>query len=125
MSYADSYCEWAADHQLPKTDEQKTTSFETWLNSKEAESYTVAARELSPRALKVFKNAAEKLEGIFAPGDFAELGFKTMQVLRPKIVELEKIGLLVSTQDDTDKRRKTIQITPKGWLVAHKLIERS
>ncbi len=48
-----------------------------------------------------------------------------MQVLRPKIVELEKIGLLVSTQDDTDKRRKTIQITPKGWLVAHKLIERS
>jgi hypothetical protein len=120
LSYADDYCEWAADRELPKTPEAKAENFLSWLNSKATDAHSVAAKELSPRALKVFQDAVG-LGGVFAPSDYAALGFNTMQVLRPKIVELEKIGLLVSTQDDSDKRRKTIQVTPKGWLVSHKL----
>jgi DNA-binding MarR family transcriptional regulator len=40
---------------------------------------------------------------------------------RPSIKDLEDSGLLISTRDDGDKRRKTIQITSKGWMVNHHL----
>lgn len=44
--------------------------------------------------------------------------------MRPHVKDLEDAGLLVSTQDEGDKRRKTIQITPKGWLVNYALANR-
>ena len=37
--------------------------------------------------------------------------------LRPQIKALEDVNLVASAIDDTDKRRKTISITPRGWLV--------
>jgi hypothetical protein len=55
--------------------------------------------------------------GIFSPSDFEAFGFNSIPAFRPHIRDLESTGLVVSTQDDGDKRRKTIQVTPKGWLV--------
>jgi hypothetical protein len=69
-----------------------------------------------PTTLEVFKTATSG-SGTFGPGDFAAFGFNNMPGFRPYIKNLEDVNLVVSTQDETDKRRKTIQITPKGWLV--------
>ena len=38
--------------------------------------------------------------------------------MRPHIKDLESVGLLVMSQDESDKRRRTGTITPKGWLVS-------
>ena len=66
---------------------------------------------------QVFNHAIE-VGGVFSPSDFEVFGFNSIAAFRPSIRDLEGVGMLVSTQDDGDKRRKTIQITPKGWLVS-------
>ena len=40
--------------------------------------------------------------------------------LRPQIKSLEDGQLVQSSKDDNDKRRKTIVVTPRGWLVNYK-----
>ena len=41
--------------------------------------------------------------------------------LRPQVKALEDVNLVVSAIDESDKRRKTISVTPRGWLVNYKL----
>jgi hypothetical protein len=40
-----------------------------------------------------------------------DFGFNSIPAFRPHIRDLESAGLVVCTQDEGDKRRKTIQIT--------------
>jgi hypothetical protein len=116
LSYADDYCQWVADREKPKSDVEKHDLFDRWLNEQAQTAYEAVRKELRPRAIVVFKKAIET-GGIFSPSDFEEYGFNSIAAFRPHIRDLESVGLLVSTQDDGDKRRKTIQITPKGWMV--------
>lgn len=116
LSYADDYCQWVADRKNPENDIEKHNSFEEWLNEQAKTAYDAVRQELRPRALEVFQRAI-KTGGIFSPSDFEEFGFNSIAAFRPHIRDLESVGLLVSTQDEGDKRRKTIQITPKGWMV--------
>ncbi|MBM5817672.1 MAG: hypothetical protein FJ083_14125 [Cyanobacteria bacterium K_Offshore_surface_m2_239] len=64
----------------------------------------------------VFENAI-KQDGVFSPGDYESFQFNSLQAFRPYVKALEDAGLLVSTHDEGDKRRKTIQVTALGWLV--------
>jgi|GEM_PF-4424066 len=41
--------------------------------------------------------------------------------MRSHIVDLEKYSLVSRSIDDGDKRRKTIQITPKGYFANYRL----
>ena len=41
--------------------------------------------------------------------------------MRPHIHALEEANLVTSVIDETDNRRKTISLTPRGWLVQYKL----
>jgi len=117
LSYADDYCQHVGDlDREPYDDNQKADAFSTWLKGQCKIAYEACRQELRPKALEVFRNAAS-FGGIFSPSDFVDFGFNSIPAFRPHIRDLEAAGLVVSTQDDGDKRRKTIQITPKGWLV--------
>lgn len=116
LSYADDYCQWTADRTSPTEEIGKHKYFEEWLNEQAESAYDAFKRELRPKAIEVFEKAVQ-LNGIFSPSDFETFGFNSIPAFRPHIRDLEAVGVLVSTQDDGDKRRKTIQITPKGWMV--------
>jgi DNA-binding MarR family transcriptional regulator len=116
LSQADDYCQWVADRMPPVDDTSKIETFWKWLLEQSEMAYNAVKQELRPKAIEVFKTCIE-FGGIFSPSDFEEFGFNSIPAFRPHIRDLEAVGVLVSTQDDGDKRRKTIQVTPKGWLV--------
>lgn len=119
LSNADIYCQWIADEGSPDTDEEREESFHRWLNEQAKSNYEAVKLQLRPRAWEVF-SVGVALQ-IFSPGDYELFGFNSIQAMRTHIRGLEEAGLLVSTQDDGDRRRKTIQVTSKGWLVQHHL----
>lgn len=117
LNQADDYCQYMFDRYPPQTDDDKDAEFTRWLASQAAEAYEAAKAQLRPAPLRVFQDACQRV--VFGPGDFAEFGFSSVQAIRPHIRDLESVQLLVSTQDEADKRRKTIQVTGRGWLVKH------
>jgi hypothetical protein len=119
LNQADEYCQWTFDRLTPRSDAEKEAMFDEWLASRASETYEAARSQLRPKPLEVFQLACEKV--VFSPGDFADFGFSSVQAIRPHIRDLENVNLLVSTQDEGDKRRKTIQVTGQGWLVKHHL----
>jgi len=116
LSYADDFCQWISDRTAPIGDAQRESMFKQWLAEQANAAHDAVRQELRPRALDAFNNAVS-IGGVFSPSDYESFGFNSIQAFRPSIRDLEAVGVLVSTQDDGDKRRKTIQITPKGWLV--------
>lgn len=121
LNNADEYCQWCfSKDSSPETDEEKDKQFENWLNEQAEAAYHAAKSQLRPKPLEVFKAACGRV--VFSPGDFEEFGFASVQAFRPHIRDLENVSLLTSTQDEVDKRRKTIQVTPRGWLVLHHLV---
>ena len=90
--------------------------FNRWMSEQASAAFDAVRQELRPRAVEVFEKATS-VGGVFSPSDFEDFNFNSVQAFRPSIRDLEAVGLLVSTQDDGDKRRKTIQVTPKGWMV--------
>ncbi len=117
LSYADDFCQWIADQTEPPTsNDEKHSMFIQWLNEQTEAAYQAVRQELRPKAVEVFQ-VAIRLGGVFSPSDFEDFGFNSIPAFRPHIRDLEGVGLLVSTKDDGDKRRKTIQVTPKGWIV--------
>jgi DNA-binding MarR family transcriptional regulator len=122
LGRADNFCQWVAEQNLPQTLDEKRSAFSEWLNAEASAALTAAQSALKPRAWEVF-SVAIGLGGVFSPSDFQEFAFNSSMALRPHVKDLEDAGLLVSTQDEGDKRRKTIQVTPKGWLVKYAQIQ--
>jgi hypothetical protein len=120
LSNAEDYCNWVDEQEEPTDDQERHQKFVEWLAELTADAYSAVQRQLRPRALGVFQKAVE-IGGVFSPSDFADFGFNGIPQFRPSIKDLEDTGLLVSTRDDGDKRRKTIQITAKGWMVNYHL----
>jgi hypothetical protein len=122
LSKADSFCQWVADNFSPDTYPvdafAKRGAFSSWLTHESSEALKASTDALKPRAWQVFKVAID-LDGVFSPSDFESFDFNSSQALRPHVKDLEDAGLLVSTQDEGDKRRKTIQVTALGWLVKY------
>lgn len=116
LSHADNFCQWIADGEAPPDEESKHAAFEKWLNEQACAAYDAVRQELRPKAIEVFKSSVDS-SGVFSPSDFEAFGFNSIAAFRPHIKDLESVGVLVSTQDDGDRRRKTIQVTPKGWMV--------
>lgn len=119
LNNADEYCQWTADRESPASDKEKDARLNEWIAAKASEAYEAAKQELRPRAIEIFKIACDKV--VFSPSDHNDFGCNSIPAFRPHIKDLEGVGVVVSTQDEGDKRRKTIQITPKGWLVKHHL----
>lgn len=122
LRYSDEYCQWIAEAggDLPVEDDEKARKFDAWLTEASRQSYDSAKAQLKPRAWRVFEDAVA-VDGFFSPSDYELFDFNSVPAFRPHVKDLESAGLVVSTQDEGDRRRKTIQITPKGWLVQEHL----
>lgn len=118
LGHADDYCQWIGDRTTSQTELDKSSMFEQWLTDISSQALDAAKLQLRPRAWRVF-DAAVGLGGTFSPSDYETFDFNSIPAFRPTVRDLESAGLLVSTQDEGDKRRKTIQVTPRGWLVNH------
>jgi len=125
LGHTDEFCQFVSENGLrPENEEDKRTAFQNWLAEKCRSAHEAARSTLGPRAWEVFNGAVE-LNGLFAPSDFEIFGFNSSQAFRPHVKDLEDAGLVVSTKDEGDRRRKTIQVTPKGWLVNHHKVQRA
>lgn len=124
LGQADEYCQWASENRPMMDDIEKAAAFDEWLKQTTAAAFEAAKMMVSGRAWEVF-NDAVVLDGLFAPSDFEHFRFNSSQAFRPHVRDLEAAGLVVSTKDEGDRRRKTIQITARGWLVNHHLQSRA
>lgn len=114
LSECDEYCNWVADR-VEDRDDFYPGMFEEWLEEELEATYLAVRSELRPTALEVFETACQF--EVFSPSDCSAFGYKTPSAMRPHIKSLEDVGLLQSSLDETDQRRKTIQVTSKGWKV--------
>jgi hypothetical protein len=121
IHYCDQYCLYFVDKGITaNSEEEKSKHFINWLQSEANSIMTSIEGQLRPRAMKLFKDIIN-YGGIFSPSDFDKFEFNSVAALRPQVLELERVALLSSTIDESDNRRKTIQITPKGWLTSYAL----
>ena len=114
LSECDDFCSWVADR-AEHPEDFDPDFFETWLQEELESNYNAIRTELRPAAMKVFATSCQF--EVFSPSDCKAFGYETPMAMRPQIKALETAGLLVSSVDDEDKRRKTIQVTSKGWKV--------
>jgi DNA-binding MarR family transcriptional regulator len=108
------YCTYASDIE-DEGGAIKNETFDQWFNKQINDAHEASVEFLGKRALEVFEIACRK--EAFSPSDHSDFGYDTPQAMRPQIKALETAGLLVSTQDDADKRRRTVQVVAKGWKV--------
>ncbi len=125
IHYCDQYSLYTADNNIKtSSDADKTKYFFEWLQNQSNSIMTSIEAQLRPRSLKLFQDVIN-YGGVFSPSDFEKFEFNSIPALRPQVLELEKVALLSSTIDETDNRRKTIQVTPKGWLASYALKQKN
>lgn len=122
LTQAEAYRRWSRGRAAPANDAEQETVFTGWLAAQAAQAHAAARGQLRPRPLAVFRKACERR--VFGPGDYAAFGFASIQALRPHLRDLEAAGLLASSYDDGDGRRKIVRVTDRGWLVKHHLDRR-
>jgi len=120
LTQADEYCQWIASDYEPKSDEAKAEFFQKWINLQSQKSWDSVTGQIQSRHIKLFQ-VAVKHKKPFAVNEFEAFGLKSSQAMSNYVKELENVGIVTITRDDDDKRRKTIQITPKGWFIAYGL----
>lgn len=119
LKYANDYCVWIDDKGIkPIMKDEKENAFMDWLSEKSCRYLDDAINQIRPRTFKLFQDAIE-LEGVFALGDYELFEYQSPQAMRNCIKSLESVGLVISVVDENDNRRKSIQITPKGWFVSN------
>lgn len=118
FSKADEYCCSVDSSRLPLTPDEKRKAFAVWFRAHCEQTYRDIQSSQSPRGWRVFDRAAQ-LGGTFRPSDFEEFECSSTQHLREYTRPLESVGLLSSITDESDNRRRTNEITSKGWLVYH------
>lgn len=114
LNEADEYCMWVSD-KIDDREDFVEEMYEQWLEGELEAAYLAVKAELRPRAWEVFETACQF--EIFAPSDCMAFGYETPNAMRQQIRNLEIVGLLRSSLDEKDNRRKSIQVTSKGWKV--------
>jgi hypothetical protein len=117
FKYAEDFSFWL--HQQPERADPDSYDalFEVWLTTRADKHH--AQTELGKRAWEVFDHLVER-GGWCSPSDFHAFGFKSPQVMRPHVRALEAQNLVTNLlNDENDKRRKTIVMTARGWLVRY------
>ena len=115
LRFCTDFSEWLLEEgHADKDKDEKLDLLEIWL-SEEADDFS-ASTALTPKPWEIFDKIIDA-GGSIAPSDHLKFGYDTPMALRPQIKSLEDAGLVESTIDETDQRRRTISVTPKGWLV--------
>lgn len=119
LSEADNFCTYVALlESRPNSDAAAEVVFDEWLTARSMRLLTAAQGSVNAAAWRVFDTATTINGGLFSPSDFKLFKYRNQSAMRSPVKELEDAQLLITSTDDTDKRRRTIQITPNGWLVA-------
>lgn len=117
LSKADDYCLHIADlGAFPESDDEKDSRFFQWFDMETEAAAKAAESQLRPRAWEIFDTAI-KLGGQFSPSDYKTFGCASPMALRPQVKDLEDAGLLQSSRDENDQRRRSITLTSKGFMV--------
>ncbi len=119
FKYSEDFVMWTITQGVtrPSSSIDKKSLIESWF-AVEADKIAVA-KGVGDRAWQVFDGIADD-GGNISPGDYADFGFESMQAMRPHLKALEESNLIDSAVDDTDRRRKTISMTSRGWIVRYK-----
>jgi hypothetical protein len=121
LMHAENYSVALADAggERPISPEEKLSHLKTWLRDT-ADSYHSATTGVGGRAWDVFEGLVV-LDGQCSPSDYDQFGFTAPEAMRAQVRALEESQLVQSERDDTDNRRKTISMTPRGWLIHYRL----
>lgn len=115
LKYSQAFCVWLdIEDEIGKHAEGYLPLLEVWL-AQEAEEIT-ASIALQPRAWKLFDDLAFA-GGSCAPSDNEQFDFNTPQQMRTNFSSLERVDLVRAEIDEDDQRRKTVNLTDKGWIV--------
>jgi hypothetical protein len=118
LGKANAYCQCIADQELPKDEHEKTEAFLKWLDNECKEIYEASKKSIKRATWEFFDKLVEA-KGITSPSEYESFGYNDMAGMRYHIRLLqEEVSLVTSTIDESDARRKTIQLTAQGWLVA-------
>lgn len=118
LKYCEDFVFWLRrNRERPDNDTAKLALLEAWFTEVASE-YLRDTSGLGNRAWSVFDGIAAR-GGNVSPSDFAEFDFESAQAMRPHLKNLEEATLIDSSIDESDSRRKTITMTPRGWLVRY------
>lgn len=119
FKYSEDFSFWAADHGLEKLpSEDKYHLLEAWM-AETSDNYLRDTTGVGRRAWEVFDALVQK-GGATSPSEYAEFGFESNQAMRPHLRALEEANMIESAIDESDNRRKTISVTPRGWIVNYR-----
>lgn len=117
LKYAEDYALWLQleNQARPTESAEKRGLLEVWMATS-AEQYLVDITGVGERAWEVFDGIVSR-GGSISPADFGEFGFETPQAMRGQMRALEGSMLVETSVDETDQRRRLIEVTSKGWIV--------
>ncbi|RZT60531.1 MarR family winged helix-turn-helix transcriptional regulator [Leucobacter luti] len=117
LKYAQNFTVWLAmQGELDRPRQDFLPLLEAWL-AEEAALINESIR-LQPRQWKMFDDLSAA-GGSCAPGDFADFGFNSLQAMRTCLVHIERAHLIDAEIDEDDRRRRTVSLSSKGWLVRY------
>lgn len=115
LKFCEDFSFWLYENEPDSSDEEAVFRlFEAWLTTQSDAAFS--ATTLTPKAWEVFEGIVAR-GGSISPSDHPDFGFKEMANMRPYIKALEETQLVVSSVDESDKRRRTIGVTSRGWMV--------
>ncbi|MEM8584104.1 MAG: hypothetical protein AAGF87_07545 [Bacteroidota bacterium] len=121
LKYANDFCLWIDDNNLhPSAKDEKENLFIEWINLKCIEYHGSIKSRIKSQSFKLFRDMLI-VGGECSFSDFEVFEVISKNEMRELVKELEAAGLIVSVVDENDRRRKSIQITPKGWFISHHL----
>lgn len=119
MKYSEDFSFWAVENGLEGiSPNEKFPLLEAWM-AEIADQHMRDSSGVRKRGWDVFDKLVE-VGGSTSPSDFDIFGFESNQAMRPYLRSLEDSNLIESTIDESDNRRKTINISSRGWIVNYK-----
>ncbi|PWF64069.1 hypothetical protein CBX96_07710 [Shewanella sp. BC20] len=119
LKYCEDFAFWAyLSNSIPTNSKDKLDLIEVWM-AEIADKYEKDTSGVGNRAWKVFDDLIAE-GGSASPSDYENFGYDSQQSMRPQLKLLEDAHLIESAIDETDKRRRTIVVTSRGWIVHYK-----
>jgi hypothetical protein len=118
FKYAGDFSQWLVDEDHVSGDASEYAAlFDVWFAEMADKHHHET--DLRNRAWQLFDSLADG-GGSCSPGDFARFGFNSAAAMRTHVKALEQETLVYSSvTEDEDRRRRTIVMTPRAWLVRY------
>lgn len=118
LKHAGEFTKWYDRNYRGSSSEDRLKLLEIWL-TEQADAYAADTSSLTKRTWQLFDDLIE-YGGTCSPSQFEQFGFANREGMRAYVKYLEDANLATSEIDKDDSRRRTIAITPNGWLVRYK-----